>query len=303
MPLQLNYVLPADYAALGIPNATDAQVSQASNIVDAYIGCPEGLLYTPDANGAPLCMTRQVPTATRTLTATLSPGLLVTAYLTSGPLLQSGTAVVLNRVGGATAEVCKITTVTDALTVVLASVTNAHAIGETADFGLTIDELTTLPTARAYATVRKGPIAKLISAQGRVTYSRRGNWERNAAMQDFGMLATISAFAGAPIWQDIYVPDSNIDVATGNVWCPIGLLMIPYTEVKLSYIAGFVGTGLPSQIKQATANILRAIEESPASASVKTFKAGAAQMERFLDTVIDSETRALLSSYIARNYG
>ena len=302
MAQQTNYVAASEYSSLGIPTATDDQVSQASNIVDAYIERPEGLLYAADANGTPLYMVRKEVQSTRTLTSALAQGANITASMTAGPLLQSGTSVVLNR-AGSTAEICKIQSVTNANTVVLAFVTNAHLLSETVEFGLAIDEQITLPINRTYATVRKGPIARLVSVQGRVTYSRRGNWERNAAMQDFGVLATISAFAGAPVWQDVYVPDSNIDVSTGNIWCPIGLLMIPYTEVKISYIAGYETQGLPKQIKQATANILRAINESPASATVKTFKAGATQMERFLDSVIDAETRALLSSYTARQYG
>jgi len=302
MPTQTNYIASADYAAYGVPNATTVQVDQASNIVDAALGRTEGLLYATSTAGAPLYMLRKPAETSRTISANVNPGALVQVSITSGAILQQGTSLVLNKLG-TTAEVCKIQQVIDANTVVLAFVANAHISGETAETGLTVEETVKLAKNRNFVVIRRNPIVKLVSVIGRVTYARRGDLAHQATMQDFSMIAAISAFGGAPIWQDVQVPDSSIDVQNGNIWCPIGLAMIPYNEVKLSYIAGYTYASLPMQIKQATANVMQAIAESPASAAIKTFKAGDTQMERFLSTIIDDETRALLSPFEVRRYG
>jgi hypothetical protein len=235
------------------------------------------------------------------MSSILSAGAAMQISVTGGPILSAGTSIVLNR-GQANAEICKISAV-NGLTLTLASVAHAHAIGETAETGLAIEESTKLAKNRNYVVLRRNPIARLVSIQGRITYSRRGDFEQSASMQNFSMVAAMSAFGGAPVWQDVIVPDSNIDVQSGNIWCPIGIAMVPYNEVKLSYIAGYTQALLPPAVKQATANILRATAESPASASIKTFKAGDTQMERFLTTIVDADTRQLLAPYESRRYG
>ena len=122
-------------------------------------------------------------------------------------------------------------------------------------------------------------------------------------MQEYAMLQAASAFGGAPAWQDVQVGSNDIDKNTNQVWFPVGLLMVPYSEIRISYLAGFSAAGLPYQVKQATANVVNAIAESPASPNIKSFKAGDSQMTRFLDNVIAADTQNLLAPYMARNYG
>lgn len=303
MALQLNYLAAAEYTKFGLPSTTtDDLVSEASNVIDAYLQRAEGLLWTPDANGAPLCMTRKAPDSARVLAGAIAPGLLVPATLTDGAIIQLGDVLVLNRgaLNAHVAEAVKVDSVVDNTHVILTSVAGLHSIGETAETGLTITETVLLPKNRNVASVTKGPIAKLCASYGRISYGRRG--DSTAQMQDYALFQASSAFGGAPLWQFMDVKQSDIDINTNQIWCPVGILMIPYSEVKFSYIAGFQASALPYQVKQATANVVGAIVEAPASANVKSFKAGETQMLRFIDSIIDGDTRSLLAAYTARNY-
>ncbi len=302
MTIQSNYLTAADCALFGVPSATDVQIAQACTVVDAYLQRVEGLLWTPDSTGKPMCMTRKPAESARTLVGSITPGSLVPVQLTPGPIVQQGASIVLNRAGN-TAEVCKISSITSENNYILKTVQNLHSAVETAETGLTIEETITLPKSRTLATLSKGPIVRVVSAFGRVTYTRRSRDTQQQSMQDYGMLAAVSAFGGAPVWQEIQLADSDIDTSTNQVWCPTGIMMVPYNEVRFSYISGFQASALPYQIKQATANILKAIGESPAGASIKTFKAGETQMERFLASIIDDETRLMLGPFVAKNYG
>lgn len=50
------YLESSDYAAYGVPNATTAQVVQASAIIDGYLNKPDGLIYTVDGSNNPNAM-------------------------------------------------------------------------------------------------------------------------------------------------------------------------------------------------------------------------------------------------------
>jgi len=245
-------------------------------------------------------MTRQQPLASRTLVGAIAAGDLVPAVLTGGPVLTIGDPLVLNRTGN-TAEICKVESIQDSTHVILLKVANNHAANETVESGLLIEQTVRLPKNRSIATVSKGPIASVFSMMGRISYSRRG--DPPGLMQEYAMLQATTAFGGAPSWQDIVVQPSDIEKNTNQIWCPIGILMVPYSEVKVAYIGGYIAAALPFQVKQACANVIIAIGESPASPNMKSFKAGDTQMTRFLDSVIDNDTRTLLAPYVSKLYG
>ena len=298
---QLDYLATAEYATFGLPaSTTDNQVSVASNIIDAYLQRTEGLLYTADASGNPLFMTRKAPESSRTLVAGILAGAQIQIVLTGGPIVTVGDALVLNR-AGTSAEVCKVESIQDNNHVTLLSVANAHLANETVEGGMCIEETLSLPKNRSIATVSKGPIASVLSVLGRISYTRRG--DSMLQMQEYAMLQAASAFGGAPAWQDVQISSNDVDKRTNQVWFPVGILMVPYSEIRISYLAGFSVPGLPYQVKQATANVVAAIAESPASPNIKSFKAGDSQMTRFLDNVIAADTQNLLAPYMARNYG
>jgi len=296
---QLNYLTALELATFGVPDATVDQITQACSLIDAYIGRPEGLLWVADATGLPVRMSRKNPEGDRTLTAPIAPGTNVVATLSPGPIMQQGSAVVLDALGAP--ETCRIIAVGQN-TITLDVVTSPHVAGTTAQFGLLVEETVRIPKGRSVATLSRGPIVRLVSAMGRVSYTRRGASAHNTIVNDYGLQSAVSAFGGAPIWQLLSIMDSSIDVTSNKIWCPVGLMMVPYNEVRFSYIAGYSVASLPTHVKQAAAQVIKAMAESPAGASIKSFKAGDTQLERFMSSIVDSHIRDLLAPYVVKTY-
>lgn len=297
-----NYIDPSEYAAFGIGSISADKIDNACMVVDAYLSRPAGLLYTADTSGLPLYMTRKATEGSFTLRADIAAGTNVAAQISPGPILSVGSALVLDKGTPNFAETVYVKQIVDSTHVVFASVSNAHAQGATLESGLLVEETMNVPKGRYFVTLPCGPIRRLVSLVGRVSYSRRGDSQGVLSPQTYGLLTSVSQFGGAPIWQIIEVTNSDIDLEKNQVWTPMGLLMTPYTQVRVAYVAGFTYASLPFGVKRATATIARAINESPAGASVSVFKAGEVQMERFLASVIDDDTRMMLSPYKASLY-
>ena len=298
----MNYLQSPEYETYGVPSITDAVVSQACSVVDAYLNRPEGILYSDDSTGNPLFMSRKFPEGSFTLQVDITPGTNVVATISRGPILGVGSSLVLDRKNSA-AETVYVTQVTNATTVTLASVLNAHVSGATAESGMCIENTLNVPKSRYFVTLPQGPIRRVVAAVGRVGYSRRGEAQGMLSPQTYGLLTSLQQFGGAPIWQIIQFMPNDIELEKNQLWTPMGILMTPYSEVRVSYIAGFSLRNLPVAIKQATAILARAINESPAGSSISSFKAGEVQMDRFLSSVLDDDLRSMLNPYRAAFYG
>jgi hypothetical protein len=298
----MNYLDPSEYSAFGLPNMSLDKIDNACAVVDAYLSRPEGIAYTADANGYPLFMTRKLPESSFKLTAAISAGTNVPASISNGALLSVGSALVLDKATSAIAETTYVTQIIDANHVILSRIEHAHAINGTLEDGLTVDVAMRVAKGRAYVTLPSGPIRRLISAVGRVSYPRRGDSLSAISPQANGLLATVSSFGGAPTWQIINVANNDIDLEKNQIWTPMGFLMSPYSEVRMSYIAGYPSDNIPMGIKRAVANIAKAVDESPAGASVSKFRAGDVQMERFVDSIIDEDLRMMLAPFRASIY-
>lgn len=69
-------------------------------------------------------------------------------------------------------------------------------------------------------------------------------------------------------------------------------------DAEITYLAGWLYTALPSSIKQACANIITTMANVPElNGNIQTVKAGDTQVTRFKDTVLDADTKAMLSPY------
>jgi hypothetical protein len=298
-----NYIQPEEYDKFGVGSIADDQIDNACAIVDAYLSRPEGMLYSADPDGYPIFMTRKAPEGTFVLKTPVTPGNDVAVRISSGSMLSIGSALVLDRVDPAKTETVYVKGITDLNNIILAKVVYSHDINAKAESGMTIENTLNVPKNRYFVTLPCHSIRRLVSAVGRVGYSRRGDSQGALSPQAYGIVTSVSQFGGAPLWQIINVGVSDIELDKNQVWTPMGVLMTPYSEVRMSYISGFPIEGLPFAIKRATANIAKAVSESPASSSVSVFKAGEVQMERFLSTIIDDDMRAMLAPYRAHIYG
>lgn len=289
-----------DLVTFGVPAATTAaQIAQASLLVDTYLRRPEGLVYTPDSVGNPVFMTALVPRASFAIAAGLTPGPNQIVTMT-GPIntLYRGCVIVADKGAQATCEAIVVLGVTGNQ-VTLANVVYAHASNATYSSGLTVFETKQLPSNRPLMILARNPVQKIHMAQGRYGYSRRGA-SQNYMLNEFNLLAVMSQFGGPPIWEQINVTITDINPQTGQIWIPAGIMLAYYSEVRVDYVCGYQYADLPDIIKLATANIINAQAATPLNGNLKLIKAGDTTMERFLDTVLDADTRLMLAGYRAR---
>lgn len=293
------YLDPAEYAAYGIPNASSAQVESACRVVNAHLSRPEGLLWSPDARGAPAYMTNKGASRSIQLLAPIAPGTNVAVDVPGqkfGPQTV-GEVVILDRADANKVEACVISAASGP-TLTLASVQFTHSAQVVMEFGLTIFQELPIPARRATVRLSRTPVVQILSGFGRYAVGRRS---QQFAGQDMSLdlLGIAAAFGGPPAWVPFPVEHADVSVQTGEVWIPPGLLLSQFSDVRLHYVAGWPKEGVPGDIKQAVANIAVAAINSPFDANVKLMKAGDATLERFSPSAIDKDTQALLQPYKA----
>jgi hypothetical protein len=307
------YLQGSDLAGFGVPNATAAQIQQASAQIDVWLARREGLLFAPDANGNPCYMTGLAPATSLTLNAAIAPGTMVTATVT-GPtgMIQPGAVFVIDIPTGTNPPVTTEALVVNSVTgqnVIFNSVQFAHAQGAVLAGGLTIVEQRTMPADRPLTQVSRTPVAGVLSGVGRYGYMRRGQ-DAVGSIDTYNLLAVMSKFGGPPAWE-AWTPQANsIDPQTGQIWVPAGVLLAYYTEVRMHYVAGFSYASLPTDVKQACANIINNIVNTAGiPTTMQGIKAGGTEMKRFnaqpnmlASLLVDDDTKALLAPFRARVY-
>lgn len=303
------YLVGADLAAYGVPNATIPQIQQASAQIDSFLGRREGLIWAPDGNGNPCYMVATNAAVTMTLNSAISPGTNVVVNVT-GPtgMLQLGDALIADVATPNITEALVIVAVIGQQ-VTFQTVNFAHAQGAQLQAGRTILEQRIMPQNRPLTLLSRTPVAQLISGAGRYGYMRRGE-DAVGSIDTYNLLAVMSKFGGPPAWEP-WTPQSNsCNALTGEVWIPAGVLLAYYTEVRTHYAAGWTYTSLPSEIKQACANIVNNIASTTGvPGTMQRIQAGDTSMQRFANQpgvmnslVLDDDTKTLISPYRSRVY-
>ena len=323
------YLQAADYAEYGVPSATVQQVQQASTIIDGYLKRREGLIYETDGWGNPCCMAAKEPTFTLVAQEAFGPGAVNVVLNVTGPINQivEGEVLIVDR-GLPTEEavVVQVSPIpysnspngqsgmnnltgaiwgsngeqTQAINqITIASCSFAHAANAQLLGGLVIKEEHPLPSDRPICQLNRVPAVAIMSGQGRYGYGRRGNTQFYA-IQQFNLLNMLQGFTGPPLWINFQVNINNLDPERGTFWVPSGVFLAYYSRVRAWYVAGFSYENLPSPVKQACANVMNVLSTYGPSASIAAQGAGAINIKRFQDTVIDADTRELLRPYTAR---
>lgn len=296
-----NYLQGADQSAYGASAATATQIQQASLLIDGYTQRPMGLVWSPDGNGNPAYMLAATPALTLTASGPIAIGQNVNVTVT-GPLqgVTVGMALLLDRVSTSFTEVVNVTAINGS-TLTLANVLFAHSGAPTLEGGMFIQERKTMPKARPLTTLTQAPVARVLAGRGRYGYSRRGS-QNEYAVNEFNMLAALQRFGGPPVWETFDVSHTDVDSTTGSLWIPSGIMLAYYTDVDVTYVAGYPQAALPAEIKQACANIVAAIMNAPMNGSVQTLRAGDTQVTRFESSYIDKNTAELLAPYRVRAF-
>jgi hypothetical protein len=306
-----SYLTTDDYQTYGLPSSTSAaQVTQASTLIDLYLKRPEGLVWSPDGTGAPGWMAALSPTITYQCTGPIAPGQNVQVELTGGvAALQVGDVLILDRGNEEIAEPVAVVSfgnglqsiagVTPPVQVTLQNVVFEHPGPCTFDAGMVIKQHKFMPDGRPVTNLAYTPIARLLAGQGRYGYGRRGASSRYQ-VDEFNLLASLSHFGGPPVWEFFPMVNTGVDFETGQLWVPAGVMLAYYSEINLWYVAGFPGSGIPSAIKMACANIVNAQANLPQLGATKSYKAGDTALERFAASVIDDDTKVMLAPYRAK---
>lgn len=294
------YLQSGDYATYGVSDGTAAQAQSATQTINGYLKRPEGLIWLPDANGMPAWMATPNPTMRYTVAGGIAPGSNVVVNIPNAQFgFQTvGEVVILDSANAGIAEACVVAT-TSGSSLTLQSVQFSHPSNTTVDFGLTIMDEKALPAKRPITRTSRTPVARLIAGFGRYGYQRRSD---QAAGMEFiaTLLPVVQGFGGPPLWVPFNVGDIDVNMNTGEMWVPAGLLLAYYTDVRLRYVAGWSQANLPVDIKQACANIVRGMIDNPMTGNIKMMKAGDAALQRFGPESLDDDTKSLLEPYRAR---
>lgn len=106
----------------------------------------------------------------------------------------------------------------------------------------------------------------------------------------------LAPFGGPPAWLDLDPAQVEYNAQTGEIWLPVSLYGVNYTEVELTYTAGY--TAVPEAVKLACAQLIRNIESHPA-ANVQSAHLDRLQLEYFAGSLLDADTRTLLAPFVA----
>lgn len=309
MPSQ--YLQSADYATFGLPAFTTAgQVTQASMLIDAFLRRPAGLLWAADANGNPAYMTGLNPSLTLTSVGAISPGNQVTVQV-NGPvqMIQVGDVVVLDRANPSLVEAVQVSSISGNQVTLGTTAANAplgvqfaHSAGCTMDVGVVLQEQRYLPKQRSTVMLSHTPVMRVIGGTGRYAYGRRGDAGVYNA-DNYNLLASINKFGGPPAWE-IWPANTSagIDVQTGELWVPAGIMLVYYSEVKVRYVAGFQYANLPPEIKMACAQLVTALSNDPGIGNFKSAAAGDTKLERFAASNLSEDVKQMLRPYQARMF-
>lgn len=106
----------------------------------------------------------------------------------------------------------------------------------------------------------------------------------------------LAPFGGPPEWVTLDSAQVDYQPVTGEVWLPAGLFGVPYTEVELTYTAGY--DEVPQAAKLACAHMIRNVESHPA-ANVRLAQLDRLQLEYFAGSLLDEDVRRLLAPFVA----
>jgi hypothetical protein len=300
------YLQLTEAAAFGLSNVSEGQIQSASAIIDAYLKRPEGLIWSPDAQGLPCYMVALSPTFSFKLSGAIAAGAGVNVTLT-GPtqMLQVGDVAVIDRknTGKCEAVVCSsVVGPNGAIQITLQNVLNAHDDQATVELGLVIEEQKYMPKQRPITMLSRAPTVRVISGIGRYGYGRRGD-AANYNMDQFNLVAALQKFGGPPAWELFQQPlSNNWDVNSGQLWIPAGIMLAYYSEVKVRYVAGFPGGAIPMAIKVACVQIIQSMASMPQIGNLKSYKAGDTQIELAAASALSADNKEALQQYAAKMY-
>lgn len=138
-------------------------------------------------------------------------------------------------------------------------------------------------------------ITPIVSAQGRYTIPRRGDWPFDDIRLDAALM-----FGLPGIWTAIDPTAIDFFANTGELTLPLNIVGLWFSEVDIVYTAGMAVISDP--VKFACAQIVRNAQATPAL-NVSVGKIDTMSMNYFSDSLIDQTVQAMLAPYVAQKVG
>src|SRR5579863_1145446 len=135
-------------------------------------------------------------------------------------------------------------------------------------------------------------VTPIVSAQGRYTIPRRGDWPFDDLRLDAALM-----FGLPGIWTGINAAAIDFDPTTGELTLPLNIVGLWFSEVDVVYTAGL--SVIPDPVKFACAQIVRNAQSTPAL-NVRTGRVDVMTMDYFSDSLLDQGVVSMLAPYVAQ---
>jgi hypothetical protein len=153
-----------------------------------------------------------------------------------------------------------------------------------------------------YTLVSTGQLSGILAASGWYGYVRR---DQSQTYPDLNALINpqnfLSLFGGPPPWIAIDCTNLDYDAKTGQLWVPAGLQLQRYSEIWVTYNAGFDPRAMPKQIKMACAAITKNLmAKGNGTTGILSASLGRAAFNvTMTPDIIDLNVQRLLRSFVA----
>jgi hypothetical protein len=138
-------------------------------------------------------------------------------------------------------------------------------------------------------------LTPIVSAQGRYTIPRRGDWPFDDLRLDAALM-----FGLPGIWTAINAAAIDFFANTGELTLPLNIVGLWFSEVDIVYTAGMAVIADP--VKFACAQIVRNAQATPAL-NVSVSKIDTMSMNYFSDSLLDQNVQSMLAPYVAQKVG
>jgi hypothetical protein len=138
-------------------------------------------------------------------------------------------------------------------------------------------------------------VTPIVSARGRYTIPRRGDWPVDDLRLDVALM-----FGLPGIWTGIDAAAIDFYASTGELTLPLNVVGLWFSEVDIVYTAGL--SVIPDPVKFACAQIVRNAQATPAL-NVRIGRVDRMRMDYFSDSLIDQNVRSMLAPYVAQKVG
>ena len=150
-----------------------------------------------------------------------------------------------------------------------------------------------IPSGRQQTRLPLTPVIDLKSIVGRFNYGRRDRQFRYQPYYDYA--AILSVVGGAPAWSAIPVELCDIESATGVLHLATSNFLVPYNEVKVEYVGGYIE--IPYRIKLALATLINEIHAKGVSDRVQ-YSAGRITRKYASVSFISPQIEMLLAPFV-----